>query len=609
LISDDFFIVNIKNNIMENRRVLKSGEFLVEEIESMDIYIPEELDEEQRMIAQTCRDFIESEVFPIIAKIDAPDTQLMKATLKRASQLGLMGISIPEEYGGFGQSFVTQMLVSKNIGAGYSFAVAFMAHTGIGTLPIMYYGNEDQRQRYVTKLATGELLGAYCLTEPGAGSDANSGKTHATLSQDGRYYILNGQKMWITNAGFADVQTVFAKIDNDRVLSAFIVEKNFPGVVVNPDEHKMGIKGSSTAQIFYNDVKVPVENLLGKRGEGFRIALSILHMGRIKLGGNTIGAAIKAVNDSVKYANERKQFGVQIANFGAIKYKLAQQVIKVFATESAIFRVSKDIDNIIAKYKTEGCDKGRATIDGISHYAVEAAILKVYGSEMQDFVLDEAVQIHGGMGYSAEMDVERGYRDSRINRIFEGTNEINRLLVSDTAMKRAMKGDFDLFGKAEEEYAHVEKISNDKPDNEAYYEEKIRYIRNLKKIFLLVLHTASKHFEKTLAQEQEVMNNFAEMIMQIYITESTILRVEKIESIKTAANIAVCKDIIDVLVYDATAVVKKSAYDAVYSFAAPEQASKLIKAIDILSIVAGVNVKDARRRIADKLIEDKAYKF
>jgi alkylation response protein AidB-like acyl-CoA dehydrogenase len=594
---------------MENRTVLKSGEFLVDEIESKDIFIPEELNEEQRMIAQTCRDFIETEVHPIASKIDAPDIMLMKTILKRAGQLGLMGISIPEEYGGFGQSFVTQMLVSKYIGSGYSFSVAFMAHTGIGTLPIMYYGNEDQRQRYVTKLATGELLGAYCLTEPGAGSDANSGKTNAKLSEDGKHYILNGQKMWITNAGFADVQTVFAKIDNDRVLSAFIVEKNYPGVVINADEHKMGIKGSSTAQIFYNDVKVPVENLLGKRGEGFRIALSILHMGRVKLGGNTIGAAIKGINDSVKYANERKQFGVQISNFGAIKYKLAEQVIRITATESAIFRVSMDIDDLIAKYKTEGCDKYRATIDGISHYAVEAAILKVYGSEMQDFVLDEAVQIHGGMGYSAEMDVERGYRDSRINRIFEGTNEINRLLVSDTAMKRAMKGDFNLFGKAEEAFVSIDQIKNIRPANENYYQEKMRYIKNFKKTILIVIHTASKHFDKKLVQEQEVMNNIAEMIMQTYIAESIVLRVEKLESLKGSANIPIYKDITDVLVYDSMEIVRKSAYDAVYSFANSDLAAKLINAIDILSIMAGVNVKDARRRIADKLIEDKEYKF
>ena len=299
---------------MDNNKIIRSGEFLVTDIEPKDIFIPEEFNEEQKMIAQTCRDFLEAEVYPKMTDLEKGDRELMKSILKKSGELGLMGISIPEEFGGFGQSFVTQMLVAETTGAGYSFSVAYMAHCGIGTLPIMYYGNKDQRERYVTKLATGELIGSYCLTEPGAGSDANSGKTNAKLSEDGKHYILNGQKMWITNAGFADTQVVFAKIDNDRVLSAFIVERNYPGVVVGPDEHKMGIKGSSTAQIYYTDVKVPVENLLGKRGEGFRIALSILHMGRLKLGANVLGAAKKAITDSVKYANERKQFGVADLN-------------------------------------------------------------------------------------------------------------------------------------------------------------------------------------------------------------------------------------------------------------------------------------------------------
>jgi alkylation response protein AidB-like acyl-CoA dehydrogenase len=592
---------------MENRKILKSGEFLVGEVTSKDVFIPEEFNEEQLMIAQTCKDFLEAEVYPNVSQTDTGDRELMKQILKKAGELGLMGIAIPEEYGGFGQSFLTQMLVGEKIGAGYSFSVAFMAHTGIGTLPIMYYGNEEQRQKYVTRLATGELLGAYCLTEPGAGSDANSGKTNARLSDDGKHYILNGQKMWITNAGFADTQVVFAKIDKDRVLSAFIVESSMPGVVINPDEHKMGIKGSSTAQIFYNDVRVPLENLIGSRGEGFRIALSILHMGRLKLGANVIGASKKAIEDSVKYANERKQFGVQISTFGSIKHKLAEQVIKTFASESAVYRVSKDIDDLMVKYKAECPDKGRAAIDAISHYAVEAAILKVYGSEALDFVIDEAVQIHGGMGYSAEMAVERGYRDSRINRIFEGTNEINRLLVVDTAMKRAMKGDFDLFGEAAKLYENMDAVTDGKTGNESYFEEKLRYIRNFKKAILLCIHGASSHFGKSLISEQEVMNNMADMMMETYVSEATALRVQKLEGMKP--DITMYKAILDVNIYDAADKVRKAGFDAVNSFATPDLASKLRKIIDLLTTTSGVNIKESRRLIANKLIEDNSYKF
>jgi len=592
---------------METRKILKSGEFLVSEIEASDIFIPEEFNEEQRMIAQTCQDFLDTEVYPNMEALEKCDRVLMKTILKKSGELGMMGISVPEEYGGFGQSFVTQMLVAETTGAGYSFSVAYMAHCGIGTLPIMYYGNEDQRQRYVTKLATGELIGAYCLTEPGAGSDANSGKTNARLSEDGKNYIINGQKMWITNAGFADTLVVFAKVDNDRVLSAFIIESKYPGVVIGPDEHKMGIKGSSTAQIYFNDVKVPVENLLGKRGEGFRIALSILHMGRLKLGANVVGAAKKAINDSVKYANERKQFGVLISTFGAIKHKLAEQVIRLFASESAVYRVSKDINDLMEKLKSECGDKGRAAIDAISHYAVEAAILKVVGSEMLDFVADEAVQIHGGMGYSAEMDVERGYRDSRINRIFEGTNEINRLLVSDTAMKRAMKGDFDLFGEAEKLVSDLGKLSSGKTSGETYNQEKKRYIRNFKKVILICIHGAMKQFGKNLVNEQEVMNNIAEMMMETYLSESLALRVEKLAGIKSP--VSVYKDILDVNIYDTAYKVRKSATDAVCSFASPESIPDLVNAIEILTAINPVNVKDARRRIADKLIEDNVYKF
>lgn len=587
---------------------MKSGEFLVKDIDAKDIFIPEEFNEEQRMIAQTCRDFMEAEVFPNLDNIDKGDRALMKSILQKAGELGMLGVSVPEEYNGFGQDFVTQMLVAETTGAGYSFSVAYQCHCGIGTLPIMYYGNEEQRQKYVSRLATGELIGAYCLTEPGAGSDANSGKTTATLSEDGKHYILNGQKMWITNGGFADTQVVFAKIDKDRILSAFIVESDWPGVVIGPDEHKMGIKGSSTTQIYYNDVKVPVENMIGARGEGFRIALSILHMGRMKLGANVIGAAKQTITDAVRYANERKQFNTLISNFGAIKFKLAQMAIKTFAHESAIYRVSQDVDSMINKFKSEGCDQGRAAIDGISHYAVEDAILKVWGSEMLDYVVDEGVQIHGGMGYSAEMNIDRGYRDSRINRIFEGSNEINRLLVVEAATKYAKKGEYNLYEMAEELHKNLDAITDGAKDGESYFEQKRRYISNYKKAIMLTIQSTTQALGRKFMQEQEVVNNLANMIMELYEVESMALRIEKLESLKGTNE--VYRNMLDVIVYDAATLLRKNANDAVNSsIENSDEAAKLLKAVNTLTCVDGVNVMKARRVIADKLIEENEYKF
>ena len=587
---------------------MKSGEFLVKDIDAKDIFIPEEFNEEQRMIAQTCRDFMEAEVFPNLDNIDKGDRALMKSILQKAGELGMLGISVPEEFNGFGQDFVTQMLVAETTGAGYSFSVAYQCHCGIGTLPIMYYGNEEQRQKYVSRLATGELIGAYCLTEPGAGSDANSGKTTATLSEDGKHYILNGQKMWITNGGFADTQVVFAKIDNDRILSAFIVESDWPGVVIGPDEHKMGIKGSSTTQIYYNDVKVPVENMIGARGEGFRIALSILHMGRMKLGANVIGAAKQTITDAVRYANERKQFNTLISNFGAIKYKLAQMAIKTFAHESAIYRVSQDVDSMINKFKSEGYDQGRAAIDGISHYAVEDAILKVWGSEMLDYVVDEGVQIHGGMGYSAEMNIDRGYRDSRINRIFEGSNEINRLLVVEAATKYAKKGEYNLYEMAEELHKNLDAITDGAKEGENYFEQKRRYISNYKKAIMLTIQSTTQALGRKFMQEQEVVNNLANMIMELYAVESMALRIEKLEGLKGTNEIY--RNMLDVFVYDAASLLRKNAKDAIYSSIEDvNEAEKLVKAVKTLTRVAGVNVLAARRSIADKLIEENEYKF
>ncbi|MGB4654622.1 MAG: acyl-CoA dehydrogenase family protein [Bacteroidales bacterium] len=591
---------------MEDKKVLKSGEFLVKKTDPKDVFIPEEFNEEQIMIAQTCQDFLDTEVYPHLDELDSPNYELMHQILKKSGELGLMGIALPEEYGGYGQDFVTQMLTAETIGAGYSFSVAFMAHCGIGTLPIAYYGDDFQREKYVTKLATGEYIGAYCLTEPGAGSDANSGKTNAVLSEDGTHYILNGQKMWITNAGFADIETVFAKIGNDRILSAFIVEKDWDGVVVAPDEKKMGIKGSSTAQIFYNDVKVPVENLIGKQGEGFRIALNILHMGRIKLGANVLGAAKTSINDSVQYANERKQFGVLISTFGAIQYKLAQQVIKTFAHESATYRLSKDIDIMTNINKENGMEPGRAAIEAIAHYAVEAALLKVYGSECLDYVVDEGVQIHGGMGYSAEMNIERAYRDSRINRIFEGTNEINRFLIADTAIKKAQKGEFELFEKAQQVFDNIDSIKggSDKTD---YFGQIGDYVENFKDLTLLAIHTASQFYKRQLTKEQEVVHGISDMMTEIYVLESLALRLEKLSTMRD--NIDIYKDILDVYLFDASFAIYKLAVDIFNTLATDAELKSLISVAEKLTAVKPVNTKEARRRIAAKLIEDNKYNF
>ena len=592
---------------MENSKLITGGEFLVKETDPADVFIPEEFDEEQKLIGQTCQDFLDTEVFPVIDRIDAQEEGLMRELLNKTGELGLLAISIPEEYEGFGQSFITAMYASEILGAGYSYAVAFSCHTGIGTLPILYYGNEEQKQKYVTKLATGEMVGAYCLTEPGAGSDANSGTTKAVLSEDGEHYILNGQKMWITNAGFADVMTVFAKIDNDRVLSAFIVERDFPGITFNPEEKKMGIKGSSTRQIFFNDCKVPVENLLGKRGEGYRIALNILHMGRIKLGANVIGSAKKAIEQSVGYANERKQFNCLISQFGAIKHKLAEQVIRTFATESAVYRASKGLDDAINHYVANGDDKGRNTMGAFNHFSIEAAAMKIFASETLDYVVDEAVQIHGGMGFSAEMMVDRGYRDSRINRIFEGTNEINRLLLVDAMIKKGAKGVLPINEEAEKAFEEAKTAAEVKLNGMEYFEEKALYISNFKKIILMLLKSASEKFSRTLVQEQEILMNLSDSIIQLYVAESVLLRVKKMQSLKSEDKFKVYQDILDIFVFNTAASIRNNARDAVYSFAFGDVRELLEKGIERYTHVAGVNVKEARRRIADLLIDENRY--
>jgi len=592
---------------MTDQNYLKGGEFITKTVS--DIFIPEEFNEEQKMIAETCDDFLEKEIYPVLDDIDAAKPGLMRELLYKTGELGLLGISIPEQYNGFGQTFITSMLTSDRLGAGFSFAVAFSAHTGIGSLPILYYGTEEQKQKYLPKLATGEFAGAYCLTEPNAGSDANSGKTRAVLSADGTHYKLNGQKMWITNGGFADVMTVFAKIDDDRILSAFIVERTFPGISFGAEEKKMGIKGSSTVQIFFNDCEVPVGNLLGKRGEGFRIALNILHIGRIKLGANVLGACRFTTNKSVQYANERKQFNSKISAFGAIQHKLAEQVIRGFAVESAVYRTSKYVDDTIDFNVSQGKEKSQAYLEAIGEYAMEAAILKVFGSESLDYIVDEGVQIHGGMGFSAEMPVDRCYRDSRINRIFEGTNEINRMVCADMMLKQAKKADSTIFAEAKNIYENIEGLQNTALTLTSYFDYYQKVVENFKKTVLLIMSRAYETLGKQYSQEQEVMMNISDMLIQSYAAESLALRIKKLEALRGEEQTKIYHDILDAFVYEAAARIRKSATDAIVAFAEGGEYTKLMKAVELLTSIKPVNVKNARRRIAAKLIEDNKNTF
>lgn len=592
---------------MENKNTLKGGEFLIKETDPNSVFIPEQFDEEQQMIAATCNDFVEQEILPNIERIEKLEEGYTPSLLEKAGELGLLGISVPEELGGFGKNFVTSMLTTEVLGGSYSFAVSISAHTGIGTLPILYYGNETQKQNYIPKLASGEWKAAYCLTEPGSGSDANSGKTKAVLSADGKHYVLNGQKMWITNGGFADVYTVFAKIDNDENLSAFIVEKTFGGISLNPEEKKMGIKGSSTRQVFFNDCKVPVENLLGEREEGFKIALNILNIGRVKLAGAAIGGAKRAINESVKYANEREQFGRSISKYGAIKYKMAEQAIRVYASESATYRCSQNIDDAIDALVGEGMDKQKATLEGIRQFAAEAAILKVHGSEVLDYVVDEAVQIFGGMGYSAEAPVERAYRDARINRIFEGTNEINRMLIVDMLLKKAMKGELDLMGPAQAVAKELMSIPDFGAASNDVFELAHGQIKNFKKAILMVAGAAAQKLMMQLAKEQEILMNISDMIIEAYVAESVLLRVQKLASIKSKEEVALQMDLMSVYIYDAADKINKCAKDAINSFVEGDELRIMQMGVKRFTKQQPLNVKDARRRIADKLIAENKY--
>ncbi|QJD77598.1 acyl-CoA dehydrogenase family protein [Spirosoma rhododendri] len=599
----------------EPKASIKGGEFLIKETSAAQVFIPEEFSEEQQMIAATCREFLEREIWPRLDEIDkAKSPELISSLMDKAGELGLLGTGVPEEYGGFGMSFNTSMLVAEVTGAGHSFSVALSAHTGIGTLPIVYYGNDEQKAKYLPKLATGEWKAAYCLTEPDSGSDANSGKSRAKLSDDGKHYVLNGQKMWITNGGFADVYIVFAKIDEngqvDKNLSAFIVEKDFAGITMNEPEHKMGIKGSDTRQIFFNDVQVPVENLLSERGNGFKIAVNILNIGRIKLGVAAVGGSKEVINNAVNYANERKQFKTAISQFGAIKHKLAEMAIKVYASESASYRAGQNIDDMIEDLKSQDIADVPAKLQALEQFAIECAIMKVHGSEALDYVVDEGVQVYGGMGYSADAPMDRAYRDARINRIFEGTNEINRMLVVDMMLKRAMKGELDLMGPAMAVAKEIMAIPDfNTEEEEGLFVAEKKVLKNLKKAALMVSGAAVQKFMMTLSNEQEILMNIADMVIEIYVAESVLLRVEKLIGVQGEEAISLQKQIALVYLHEAVEKINNVGRQAVTSFAEGDELRGMLMGLKRFTKIEPMNLKDARRSIADAMIAENKYIF
>lgn len=592
-----------------NNYQVKGGGFLITKTSIDQIFIPESWDEEEKMIAQMCEDFLEQEVTPYLNEIDAMEEGLMPKLIEKSGELGLLGVALPEQYGGLGKDFRTSMLVTEKLGAGHSFAVAFAAHTGIGTLPILYYGTPEQKEKYLPLLASGAWKGAYCLTEPDSGSDANAAKTRAILNEEGTHYVLNGQKMWITNGGFADVLVVFAKIDQDAKLSAFIVEKSFKGISLNPEEKKMGIKGSSTRQVFFNDCLVPKENLLAKREEGFKIAVNILNLGRIKLGGAALGAAKKVINTALNYSKERIQFGTPIQSFGAIQHKLAEQAIKTYVTESAIYRASHDIQVAIESYMTEGMSEEQAKLKGMEEFAIEAAMIKVHASEVLDYVVDEGVQIYGGMGYSAEAPMERSFRDARINRIFEGTNEINRLLTFDMMIKKGLKGTLPLLQAAQsvaKEIMAIPDFGAERITDPLLISEDL--IERFKKTILMIAGAALQYYESKIDQEQELMMMIADMLIETYAAESVLLRVKKVKENHLDSDYVEEKiKIAQVYVYDAALKIAQWGSQAIARFSKGDEGRVMQMALRRFTKVEPLDTIAIRREVVEKMIEKNKY--
>ncbi len=514
-------------------KTLDGGEFLVRDITAQEIFSIEELSEEQKMLRDSAKEFIDKEVVPNKERFEKKDYAYTEEVMRKIGEMGFLGIAVPEAYGGLGMGFVTTMLACDYLsGSTGSLATAYGAHTGIGTLPILLYGTEEQKQKYLPDLAAGTKFGAYCLTEPDAGSDANSGKTRAKLSEDGKHYIINGQKMWISNAGFADTFTLFAKIDDDKNITGFVINRseleNPESLTFGEEEHKLGIRASSTRQVFFNDMKIPVENLLGERNNGFKIALNALNVGRIKLAAACLDAQRRILNYSLTYSTERKQFGVSINTFGAIRKKLAEMATGAFVSEAGSYRAAKNVEDKIEELVAGGMNHEEAELKGVEEFAVECSILKVFVSDLAQHTADEGIQIYGGMGFSEDTPMEAAWRDSRISRIYEGTNEINRLLAVGMLIKRAMQGKIDLLTPAKNVAKELMGIpSFDIPDYSEYMSEEKEVIKNLKKVFLMVSGSALQKYMMDIEKQQHLLLNASEILNQIYMAESAILRAEK----------------------------------------------------------------------------------
>lgn len=590
----------------QTKTVIQGGGFLINTSTPEDTFTPEDFSEEQKLIEQTCSDFLEKEVLPKLIAIDNQEAGLMPSLLDKAGELGLLGAAFPEQYGGLGEDFVTATLINESLGGGHSFAVAMAAHNGIGSLPILYFGTEEQKQKYIPKLATGEIKGAYALTEPNSGSDALSGKTSAVLSDDGRHYLINGQKIWITNAGFADVFTVFAKVDGEH-FSAFIVERGTEGLSFGEEEHKMGIKGSSTRQVFFENCKVPKENLLGEIGRGHIIAFNILNIGRLKLCAAALGGAKRAMDTTITYAATREQFKTPIAQFGAIQHKLAEMAIKIFATESALYRTSRWIAEKEKELAATGKPEHETLLGAAEEYAIECAMLKVIGSETLDYVVDEGVQIHGGNGFSDEYNISRAYRDSRINRIFEGTNEINRLLTLDMYLKRAMKNRINLMGPA----MAVQKELMGIPDfneDDAPFAAEYKAIANFKKAILMCAGAAVQKLMMKIEGEQEVLMYLADMLNETFMAESMLLRTIKMkEQGNESADLAYLAT--QTFISDAADRINHAGKNAINAFADGDEQRMMLLGVKRFTKVASFNTKEARRTIAKVLVDKQHYCF